>query len=402
MMHTDYIPFHRPGIGEEEILEVANTLRSGWLTTGPKTAQFEREFRSYVQARHALALNSCTAALHLALSAMDLRPGDEVITTPLTFCATVNCILHCGATPVLADVLPDGNIDPQSIAERLSPATRVILPVHFAGLPCRMDEIRALARRHGCSVIEDAAHAAGARYGEHRIGSSAGAAPADAVAFSFYATKNLAVGEGGMLTTCDDAIAERVRRLALHGMSRDAWSRYSESGSWRYDVVEAGFKYNLSDIQSAIGLHQLRKLDAANAVRREIAAEYTEALREIDEVETPPDCGYGLHSWHLYVLRLRLEKLSIGRGDFIAELHRRGIGTSVHFVPIPLHPFFSSRSREPRNQCSRAIGLFHRIVSLPIYPSLKPGERKRVIDAVREVAGRYRLARIATAELTHS
>jgi len=257
---NEVIPFNLPTIEEEEINEVVATLRSGWLTTGPKTAQFEAEFKAYVGSPFALAVNSATAGLHLALAALGLGPGDEVITTPLTFCSTVNTILHVGATPVLADIGTDGNIDPDSIAERITTRTRAIVPVHIGGLPCNMDAIWQLARRHGLFVIEDAAHAVGSRYRGFPIGAGDPSARinSDAVAYSFYATKNLTTGEGGMVTTHNQALEEQMKILCLHGISKDAWNRYSDRGNWHYDVVSCGFKYNLSDIQSAIGIHQLR------------------------------------------------------------------------------------------------------------------------------------------------
>src|SRR5689334_11553482 len=241
--HT-YIPFHRPEIGDEEIDAVVQTLRSGWLTTGPQTAQFEREFAAYVHSSYALAVNSCTAGLHLALEALGIGPGHEVITTPLTFCATVNCILQTGATPVLADIGPDGNIDPASIAQRITPRTRAILPVHLGGLACDMDAIWSLARSRGLLVVEDAAHAVGSHYRGLPVGGGGdGRCSSDAVAFSFYATKNLTTGEGGMVTTKHEALADRMRRLCLHGISKDAWNRYAEHGNWYYNVEASGFKY---------------------------------------------------------------------------------------------------------------------------------------------------------------
>src|SRR5579875_1139078 len=265
-----FIAFHRPSIGEEEIREVEATLRSGWLTTGPRTAQFEEDFARYVNARCAVAVNSATAGLHVALAALGIGEGDEVITTPLTFCSTVHTILHVGAKPILADVGPDGNVDPEQVARAITPRTRAILPVHLAGLPCQMGPIWELARQHGLFVIEDAAHAAGAHYEGVPIGASPrqeNERASDAVVFSFYATKNLTTGEGGMITTGSKELAHTMRMLTLHGMSRDAWNRYTEHGSWYYEVVARGFKYNLSDLQSAIGIHQLRKLESFIAAR---------------------------------------------------------------------------------------------------------------------------------------
>jgi dTDP-4-amino-4,6-dideoxygalactose transaminase len=385
-MANTFIPFHRPSIGEEEIGEVVNTLRSGWLTTGPQTARFEREFAEYVGAPHAIALNSATAALHLALAALKVGPGAEVITSPMTFCATVQAILHVGATPVLADIEPDGNISPESIAERITPRTRAIIPVHLAGLPCRMDAIRALAREHGLYVIEDAAHAAGAHYGGRPIGAEgpAGELASDAVAFSFYATKNLTTGEGGMLTTRHADVAEAVRMLSLHGTSRDAWDRYTDHGGWRYEVLAHGFKYNLSDIQSAIGIHQLRKLEGFIRRRAELAAAYRREFADREDVELPPDDPECRHAWHLYILRLNPGELSIDRDEFICRLRDAGVAASVHFIPIPLHPFFA-RLPLSLGPCPEAMGLYPRIVSLPLYPGLTEDQVQHVARSVRTV-----------------
>ena len=385
-MNDNFIPFHRPSIGEEEINEVADTLRSGWLTTGPRAARFEREFREHVTAPYAVAVNSATAALHLALAGLGIGAGDEVITTPLTFCATVQAILHVGATPVLADIGQDGNIDPENIQKCITSRTRAIIPVHLAGLPCEMRTIWALAREHGMHVIEDAAHAAGAHYEGRPIG----AGPAnegeasDAVAFSFYATKNLTTGEGGMLTAHERALAEVMRMLSLHGTSHDAWDRYTEHGDWHYDVLAHGFKYNLSDIQAAIGIHQLRKLETFIQRRASYAAMYNCALGDLEEVELPPENPRCRHAWHLYILRLNLQRIKIDRAEFIRELRERGIGTSVHFIPIPLHQFFAQLPLA-RYPCPRALRLYPRIVSLPLYPAMTEEQVRYVAQSVREV-----------------
>ncbi len=385
-MNETFIPFHRPSIGEEEINEVAETLRSGWLTTGPRAARFEREFGEQVGAPYTVALNSATAALHLALASLKIGPGDEVITTPMTFCATVQAILHVGADPVLADIAPDGNIDPEEIRKRITNRTRAILPVHFAGLPCEMKAIWSLARKHGLHVIEDAAHAAGTYYEGRPIGAGPadGAAASDAVAFSFYATKNLTTGEGGMLTTHLPALAEAARMLSLHGTSHNAWGRYTKHGDWHYDVVAHGYKYNLSDIQAAIGIHQLQKLEQFIERRAAYVGIYNRALAGMEEVELPPDKPNCRHAWHLYVLRLNLQRLKIDRSDFIRELRERGIGTSVHFIPIPLHPFFAQLPLS-RCACPRALGLYPRIVSLPLYPAMTEEQVHYVAQSVREV-----------------
>src|ERR1051326_5942769 len=392
MEQMPFIPFNVPSIGQEEIDEVVKTLQSGWLTTGPKTAQFEREFQDYVQAPYALAVNSATSAMHLALAALDIGPGDEVITTPLTFCATVNTILQVGATPVFADVGMDGNIDPLSIAEKVTDRTRAIMPVHLGGFPCDMDPIWQLARKKGLYVIEDAAHAIGTCYKGHPIGAGHPEAGhrSNAVCFSFYATKNLTTGEGGMVVTHDEKLFNRMKVLCLHGISKDAWNRYTEHGNWYYEVVACGFKYNLSDILSAIGIHQLRKQEDFIETRTRCARFYKEAFANLPEVETPPDSPASRHSWHLYAIRLNLDLLDIDRDEFIRELRRRGIGASVHFIPIPLHPVYGSLARLPRNHCPRSLELYRRVVSLPLYPAMREAPLERVATAGKKIVLAHR------------
>jgi dTDP-4-amino-4,6-dideoxygalactose transaminase len=393
-MTEPLVPFHRPSIAEEEIAEVVETLRSGWLTTGPRTARFERDFRQYVGAPHAVAVNSATAGLHLALAALGIGPGDEVITTPMTFCATVQAILHVDATPVLADIGPDGNIDPEQIERRVNSHTRAIIPVHVAGLPCDMDAIWALAREHGVYVIEDAAHAAGARYQGCPIGAANGSGgTSEAVAFSFYATKNLTTGEGGMVTTSEEPLADTVRMLALHGVSHDAWDRYTDQGDWHYDVLAHGFKYNLSDIQAAIGIHQLAKLDHLIERRACYAAVYNNAFAGMDELELPPDNPHCRHAWHLYILRLNLNRLTIDRAEFIRELRKRGVCCSVHFIPIPFFRFFAQLPLV-QYPCPRAVELYPRIVSLPLYPAMTEEQVRYVAKAVQEIATSFRRIRL--------
>ena len=392
----EFIRFHRPSIGDEEINEVVDTLRSGWLTSGPRVARFEQEFSKQVGARHALAVNSASAALHLALAGLKIGRGDEVITTPMTFCATVQAILHVGATPVLADIGADGNIDPEQIRKRITNRTKAIIPVHLAGLPCEMKVIWPLARQRGIHVIEDAAHAAGAHYEGRPIGAGpVGVATAsDAVAFSFYATKNLTTGEGGMITTHRPGFAKSLRMLSLHGTSHDAWDRYSEHGDWHYDVLAHGFKYNLSDIQAAIGIHQLRKLEQFIERRAFYASMYHDAFAGMDQVELPPDNPRCRHAWHLYILRLNLERLKIDREEFIRALQRKGIGTSVHFIPIQLHRFFAQLPLA-RDACPRALDLYPRIVSLPLYPAMTEDHVHYVTHCVRAVLEHSRRARFS-------
>jgi dTDP-4-amino-4,6-dideoxygalactose transaminase len=387
-----HVPYHRPSIGQEEIDEVVDTLRSGWLTTGPRTLQIEREFREYVGAPNALAVNSCTAGLHLALSALNIGPGAEVITSPLTFCATVNVILHRGAIPVLADVGPDGNMDPASVAERITERTRAIIPVHLSGLPVDMDPIWALARRHHLYVVEDCAHAIGSHYRGWPIGAGnpATSSYSDACAYSFYATKNLTTGEGGMVTTHSGSLAEAMRVLSLHGISKDAWNRYSDHGNWYYEVLEPGFKYNLTDIQSAIGIHQLRKIEHFTDIRRNYAHLYQDLLADVDELELPSDREDCRHSWHLFILRLNLSRIYATRNDFINALREKGIGTSVHFIPIPLHPFFAQYAPLPQNACPNALALYQRFVSLPLYPAMSEAQIHFVAETIKQLIADFK------------
>jgi len=386
-MSAPFVPFHRPSIGEEEIREVVETLRSGWLTTGPRAARFEKEFSNYVCAPYAVAVNSATAGLHLALAALEIGPGDEVITTPMTFCATAQAILHVGATPVLADVGPDGNIDPEQIERSISSRTRAIIPVHLAGLPCDMQAIWRIARERGIHVIEDAAHAAGAFYSGRPIGAgpTESGNASDAVVFSFYATKNMTTGEGGMVACHRQSLADAVRVLALHGVSHNAWNRYADDGEWHYDVLAHGFKYNLSDIQAAIGIHQLHNLDQFIQRRAAYARIYNDAFAGIEELELPPDNAQCRHAWHLFILRLNLECLAIDRGEFIRQLRNKGVCASVHFIPIPFLHFFG-RLRLPGYPCPCASGLYPRIVSLPLYPAMTEEQVRYVADTVKQVA----------------
>lgn len=382
-MHHDYIPFSVPDIGSEEIAEVVETLQSGWLTTGERTHKFEAEFCHYTGASHALGLNSCTAALHLALVGLGIGSGDEVITTPLTFCATVNTILHVGATPVLADVQEDGNIDPREIERHVTDQTRAIMPVHLGGLACDMDAIWKISQERDLRVVEDAAHAIGTLYRGEHLGSQS--SPSDAVAYSFYATKNITTGEGGMVTTNSKALSARMRMLALHGISRDAWKRYRQDGSWYYEVLEPGFKYNLADLQSAIGIHQLRKLEKFIVLRAERAALYGELLADVEELELPTTSAECRHAWHLYMVRLNLNRTRLTRNEFIEELRVHNIGTSVHFIPVPLHPFFANWKEAAIKDCPRAMALYQRMVSLPLYPSLRHQDVVRIAASVKQI-----------------
>jgi perosamine synthetase len=333
------VPFHVAAVGDEEAQAAADVIRSGWLTMGQRTFEFERRFAAYVGAPHAIAVVSGTAALHRALEAFGIQAGDEVLLPATTFTATAEVVCYFGATPVLVDVEPRTmNLDPADAARRITSRTKAIIPVHIAGVPCEMEQILALASRHGLRVVEDAAHALPASYHGTPIG-----ALSEVTAFSFYATKTLTTGEGGMLTTSNDKVAERVRIMRLHGIEREAWKRYSSDGSWFYQVQEAGYKYNMTDIAAAIGLVQLGKCDDLSAARHAIAERYTAAFSQIQSLQVPDDHHDRKTPWHLYVLRIHPERLSINRDRFISELKSRGIGTSVHFIPLHLHPFYQKR-----------------------------------------------------------
>lgn len=383
----NFLPFAPPLIGEEEIAEVVDTLRSGWITTGPKTKRFETDFAAFLGGSGvgALALNSCTAALHTALATLGVGPGDEVISTPITFAASVNVIEHVGARPVLVDVEPDTlNIDPANVEAAITARTKVVIPVHFAGHAVDLDPLEHAAQRHGLTIVEDAAHAVAARYKGRLIGS--GQNPA---AFSFYATKNLTTGEGGMLTGGAEFL-QRARLLSLHGMSRDAWKRYDKGGKWFYEVLYPGFKYNMTDVQAALGLWQLKKLPAFQSRRRAIAARYTGAFASDAALETPVERPEVEHAWHLYVLRLRLDALRIGRDQFIEELTSRNIGTSVHFIPIHLHPYYRDKYAFTPDTYPIAYSNYNRMLSLPLNCRMSDDDVNDVIDAVLDIAATFR------------
>ncbi len=397
-MRSDFLPFSPPSIGEDEINEVIDTLRSDWITTGPKTKRFEVDFAARINSPQALALFSCTDALQVALAALGIGPGDAVFTTTFTFCATAHVVEHLGATPILVDVERDSlNLSPEalrkSIAEvlaegRLQP--KAIIPVHYGGNPCDMVAIDDIAREYRLAIVEDAAHALPAEIAGRVIGDPT--APTDivrATAFSFYATKNITTGEGGMLTGPDDFM-EEARLWALHGMSRDAWNRYGKGGSWFYEVVRPGFKCNMTDIQASLGLHQLRRLDGFQQRRQEIVARYHQAFGEIAEIQ-PPVEGPGRSAWHLYPIRLHLDRLSIDRAAFIDELVKRNIGASVHFIPVHVHPFYRDKYNLVENQLPVAWSEYQRLVSLPLHPRLSERDVEDVIEAVVEIVHAHRL-----------
>ncbi|MFL5803602.1 MAG: DegT/DnrJ/EryC1/StrS family aminotransferase [Roseiflexaceae bacterium] len=394
-VRTEFLPYARPSIGEEEIAEVVDSLRSGWVTTGPKVKRFEGDVADYIGAKHAIAVSSCTAGLHIALTALGIGPGDEVIIPTLTFCSTANVVVHLGAHPVLVDIGEDFNVAVEAIEAAITPRTRAIVPVHYGGQACDLEAIYALADRYGLPVVEDAAHAIGTAYRGNKVGSDA-IQPAEfnlrrATVFSFYATKNMTTGEGGMITTTDDDLAERMRLYSLHGMSHDAWKRYTSAGTWYYEVVLPGYKDNMTDIQAALGIHQLRRLDDFINIRQHYARLYTEAFADIPEVITPLVRGDRSHVYHLYVIRLDLGRLMIGRAEFIDALKAHQIGASVHFIPVHLHPFYQEHFGYHRGDLSRAEAVYDQIVSLPLYPRMTEFDVYDVIQAVRQIIAQHRV-----------
>ncbi len=394
-MRPDFLSFSPPNIGEEEIAEVVETLRSGWISTGPRTRRFEEQFAAAVGAPRCLALNSCTAALHLALVSLGIGLNDAVLTTAMTFCSAVHVVEQAGARPILVDVEPDTlNIDPARVKDtiehfrgRRNRALRLkaIVPTHLYGHPCDMESILEIARHHRLGVIEDAAHALPARYKGHLIGSQYASPGVPQLAcFSFYATKNMTTAEGGMLAGPVDAI-EHARIWSLHGMSQDAWNRYGPGGLWHYEVIHAGFKYNMTDIQAALGLHQLAKLPQFHARRKGFAQRYNEAFSEFDSLQIPAHRAGVEHAWHLYVLRLNLSRLSISRNQFIDELRARNIASSVHFVPVHLHRYYREKYGYKAEDFPVALREYRRMISLPLHPGMSEQDVADVIDSVSEI-----------------
>jgi dTDP-4-amino-4,6-dideoxygalactose transaminase len=376
-----FVEFSRPAIGPAEYAAVVDAMKSGWLSCGPKVKEFETAFAAFVGSRHAVAVNSCTAALHLSLLAAGIGPGDEVVTTPLTFCATTNAILHVGATPVLADIDPVSmNLDPAAAEAALTPRTRALLPVHYGGRPADMRALRALAKRHALTLIDDAAHCVDAMIDGERIGTLA-----DFTCFSFYATKNLTTGEGGMITTASRERADWLRMAGLQGMSKDAWARYSRSVDGLYEVVMAGFKCNMTDTQAAMGLVQLRRLPEMQARRSEIWRRYDEAFADL-AVTRPADPPPGTtHARHLYTLLVDPSRAGCTRDRVREFLKERGIGTSVHFTALHLFPFYADRLGVCRGMFPEAELVSERTVSLPFTSALSDAEVDRVIDGVRSL-----------------
>jgi len=378
-MRKEFLVFGSPLIGEEEIDEVVDTIRSGWLGTGPKTMRFEREFAEYLGVKHCMAVSSCTAALHLAMLAADIKRGDEVIVPAMTFCSTANAVIHAGARPVFVDIeLPGMTMDPADVLRRITPRTRAILPVHFHGRPADMDALRTIAAKYNLLIIDDAAHAIETRYRGKKMGHLA-----DATCFSFYITKNMTTVEGGMVATGRDDWAERIKVLALHGMSKDAWARYSDKGYRHYEVVEAGFKYNMTDIQASLGLHQLRRIEMNLTRREEIWRAYTAAFANLPLALPPEPAADTRHSRHLFAVRTTKDT-SLDRDSLMRELYKRNIGAGVHYTALHLHPFYRETFGCKEGDYPNAEAVGSSTLSLPLSAKLTDNDVEDVIEAVRE------------------
>jgi len=401
------VPFFRPSINETEIAAVVDCLQSGWLTTGPRTRQFELEFAEYVGAKHAVAVNSCTAALHLAVEARGLKRGQGVLVPTMTFAATAEVVRYLGGVPILVDCDPQTlNMDLHDVEDKLKKAhcgeiipgraleVVGIIPVHVGGLMIDVARVRSLAERHGLWIVEDAAHAlpAACRSRAERPWRKCGEDPASITCFSFYANKTITTGEGGMAVTGDGKLAERMRKTSLHGLSRDGWGRHRHKASWDYHIVMPGYKYNMTDVAAALGSGQLARAEEMRRQREAIAGAYFEELGNVDELDLPCDPADRIHSWHLFAIRLRLEKLSIDRNQFIDALHSRGVGCSVHWRPLHLHPYYMENFGCTEEQLPTASQEWKRLISLPIFPGMREDEQQYVIEVVRELCGRHALA----------
>jgi len=386
-VRKDFLPFHRPWFGPEEEKAVIEVLRSGWVTKSQRTVDFERQFAQYTGAKYAVGLNSCTAALHLSLVALGVGPGDEVITTPITFAATVNVIEHVGAKPVFADVLPDDlNIDPAQIAKKITSKTKAVIPVHFLGAPCDMDKIFAPAKKRKLAVIEDAAHAIETEYKGRKVGSLG----SSATCFSFYANKNITTGEGGMLTTDDEKIDEKVRILSLHGISRDAWKRYGMEGYRHWDIIYPGFKYNMFDLQAALGIEQLKKIGHFWKRRKQLVERYNAAFSDEPGLKLLGTGPENKHAHYAYVLVIRTEMLKADRDQVMNAVQAEGIGIGIHFRSVPEHPYYRQKYGYKKGSLPNAEYASDRVLSIPLFPAMTDSEADSVIQAVNKVLDYYR------------
>lgn len=385
-VRPDFLPFNLPLLGKEEEDEVIDTLRSGWLTTGPKTKKLEGMFQDYLGCRNAICVNSCTAALHLSLVALDIKKGDEVITSPITWPATANVIVHTGATPVFADVDPETfNINPEEIERKITSRTKAVIPVHMAGQPCDMAAIRRIAKKHKLFVIEDAAHAIGAVYDGKKIG-----AISDFTCFSFYPIKNMTTIEGGLVTTPHSDLAEKVRMYSLHGVTKDAWKRYDKSFKGHAEVIYPGFKYNMSDVQAAVGLHQLPRLDEFIRQRGWIARQYEDAFRGMEEVSLVKQKGPIRHAHHLFIIMIDTNKLKLARDEFIEALKGENIGSAINFRSLHIQPYYKKRFKFKDSDLPNAYHISDKVISLPLYPKMSQYDIDTVVKAVKKLIAYYK------------
>jgi len=383
-LRREFIPLAKPTIEENEIEEVVKVLRSGWLTTGPKVAEFEKNMQKYLGCKKAIGLSSCTGGLHIALAALGIKQGDEVIVPTYTFAATAHVVAWLGAKPVLVDVEKDTfNIDPKKIEEAITDKTKAIIPVHFAGHSCDMDKIMAIAEKHNLYIIEDAAHAIGTDYKGKKIGNFG-----NATAFSFYATKTITTAEGGMIVTNDEELGKKLKRYSYFGVDKDAFNRYADKGNWYYELIELGYKYNMDNIQGALGVEQLKKLESFIEKRRKLASLYTSLLKGVSGIITPAEKEYTKHSYHLYPILLDIDSINMNREEFIDKLKEYKIGASVHFIPLHLHPYYQKAHGYKKGDFPNAEYLFDREVSLPLYPGMNEEDVRYVAEAIKEIIGK--------------
>ncbi len=380
------VPFYRQSFGRDEILEITDTIKSGWVTSGKKVQLLEKKIAEYINVKNAVAVNSCTAAMHLLLVASGIGKGDEVVTTPYTFASTSEVILYTGAKPVYCDINYDSlNIEADTASKKITKKTKAVLPVHIAGLPVDMGKFIKLSRSTKTKLFDDAAHAIGAEYKGKKIGSIG-----DGSAYSFYATKNLTTGEGGMVTTNNSRLAKKIKLLSLHAMSKAAWKRYSKGGTWRYDLLDLGYKYNMSDLVASLGLAQFSKFEKFQEKRARVAKRYINNLSQVDELKLPLVEENSKHAWHLFLLRLKLNRLKINRDQFIHELNKRNIGTSVHFIPLFLQSFYRKHLHLNRKDFPNAYKAYKEVITLPFFPDLKPAEIDYVCDVIRTIIKKNR------------
>ncbi len=385
-VRKEFLPYGTQWFDEKEINEVIDSLKSNWITTGPKMKLFEEGFKNFIGSKYAVAVNSGTAALHISTSCIDIKPGDEVITTPLTFVASANCVVYRGGTPILADIKKDTyNIDPNEIKKKITPKTKAIIPVHFAGQPCDMDEIKEIAEENNLIIIEDAAHAVDAEYKGKKIGNIS-----DLTVFSFHPVKNMTTAEGGMVTTNNDEFTDKLLMFRTHGISRNATKRFGKSGGYYYDMQYLGFRYNLSELHASLGIHQLNKLELFQKRRREIVKIYNRELQNIEEITIPFVKNDVKHSWHIYVIQLDLKSLRVDREQVFYALREENIGVNVHYIPVHYHSYYQIKYGLKKGILPNVEWLYPRIITIPIFPRMSDDDVYDVINALEKVVKYYR------------